>query len=101
MLRREHPDGDYGAAVWRGRHADDPEAPDPDHSGKYHKMCLRSPEAKELEAALKKHHKSFEFKIYPGAKHGFHNDSMPERYNAEAAEDGWRRTLDFLKTSLR
>lgn len=56
---------------------------------------------KELEAALKKHRKSFEFKIYPGAKHGFHNDSMPERYNAEAAEDGWRRTLDFLKTSLR
>jgi carboxymethylenebutenolidase len=58
-------------------------------------------DVKELEAALKKHHKSFEFKIYPGAKHGFHNDSMPERYNAEAAEDGWRRTLDFLKTSLR
>ena len=58
-------------------------------------------EVKELETALKKHRKSFEFKIYPGAKHGFHNDAMPERYNAEAAEDGWRRTLDFLKSSLR
>ncbi|MGH7836065.1 MAG: dienelactone hydrolase family protein [Candidatus Binatia bacterium] len=58
-------------------------------------------DVKELEEALKKHRKSFEFKIYPGAKHGFHNDSMPERYNAEAAEDGWRRTLDFLKGSLR
>jgi carboxymethylenebutenolidase len=58
-------------------------------------------DVKELEAALKKHHKSFEFKIYPGAKHGFHNDSMPERYNAEAAEDGCSRTLDFFKTRER
>jgi carboxymethylenebutenolidase len=58
-------------------------------------------DVKKLEEALKKHRKSFEFTIYPGAKHGFHNDAMPERYNAEAAVDGWRRTLDFLKLSLR
>ena len=28
-LREEHPNGGYSAAVWRGRHADDPESPDP------------------------------------------------------------------------
>ena len=27
LLRQEHPDGNYSAAVWRGRHADDPEHP--------------------------------------------------------------------------
>ena len=29
MLQQEHPDGNYSAAVWRGRHADDPERHDP------------------------------------------------------------------------
>ena len=26
MLQKEHPDGNFTAAVWRGRHRDDPEA---------------------------------------------------------------------------
>jgi hypothetical protein len=46
-LLEEHPNGAPGftAAVWRGRHRDDPKRP-----GK--KMCWRSEEAKELEEAL-------------------------------------------------
>ena len=48
-LRQEHPDGNYSAAVWRGRHADDPDEP---HQGKFRKMCWRSDEAEEVEKAM-------------------------------------------------
>jgi hypothetical protein len=51
-LLKEHPNGAFTAALWRGRHRDDPEAPDPKHPGKFLPMCWRSEEAKELEAAL-------------------------------------------------
>jgi carboxymethylenebutenolidase len=58
-------------------------------------------EVGELEQAFKRHNKDFEFKIYWGAKHGFHNDEMPERYDAKAAEDAWEKTLVFLERLLR
>ena len=54
-----------------------------------------------LEEAMKKHGKSFEYKIYPGAQHAFNNDTNPERYNAEAAKDAWGRTLEFFKKHLQ
>ena len=54
-----------------------------------------------LAEAMKKHGKSFDYKIYPGAQHAFNNDTDPERYNAEAAKDAWGRTLDFFKKYLQ
>jgi carboxymethylenebutenolidase len=54
-----------------------------------------------LEEAMKKHGKSFEYKIYPGAQHAFNNDTNPQRYNAEAAKDAWGRTLEFFKKHLQ
>jgi len=54
-----------------------------------------------LEEAMKKHGKSFEYKIYPGAQHAFNNDTNPQRYNAEAAKDAWSRTLEFFKKNLQ
>ena len=54
-----------------------------------------------LEEAMKKHGKSFEYKIYPGAQHAFNNDTNPQRYNPEAAKDAWSRTLEFLKKHLQ
>ena len=53
-----------------------------------------------LEAALKQSGKVYETKIYPGAKHAFHNDTNPERYNAEAARDAWARVLAFYRRHL-
>ena len=35
LLRNEHPDADYNAAVWRGRHADDPKHPTRQRPGKF------------------------------------------------------------------
>jgi carboxymethylenebutenolidase len=34
--------------------------------------------------------------VYPGAQHGFHADYRPS-YNKEAADDGWKKMLAFLK----
>lgn len=50
-LMDEHPGYSGGAAIWRGRHADDPDAPDPEHPGKFLKMCQRDKEAEEIEKA--------------------------------------------------
>ena len=55
----------------------------------------------ELVEAMKKHGKSFEYKIYPGAQHAFNNDTNPQRYDAEAAKDAWNRTLEFFKRHLQ
>jgi carboxymethylenebutenolidase len=54
----------------------------------------------QVAETMKKHGKKFEYKIYPGAQHAFFNDTNPQRYNAEAANDAWVMTLAFLKRSL-
>lgn len=51
------------------------------------------------EAALKEHGKTYEAYTYPGANHGFHNDSTP-RYDKDAANLAWRRTVDWFKRYL-
>jgi carboxymethylenebutenolidase len=38
--------------------------------------------------------------LYPGAQHGFHCDDRPAVYDAEAAQAGWARTLEFLAAEL-
>jgi carboxymethylenebutenolidase len=52
-----------------------------------------------FEAALKAAGTRYEAFIYPGANHGFHNDSTP-RYDEAAAELAWTRTVDFFKANL-
>jgi len=47
------------------------------------------------EAALKENNKEYIAYIYPEVNHGFHNDTTP-RYNKEAAELSWKRTIDFF-----
>jgi carboxymethylenebutenolidase len=55
---------------------------------------------KEFEEALKKAGKQADIKVYPGAKHGFFNDTRPEAYNPEAAADAWQRVLKFFHEHL-
>ena len=52
------------------------------------------------EEALKKYHKEYTAYIYPGVNHGFHNDSTP-RYDKDAAELAWKRTVDFFGEKLK
>jgi len=54
----------------------------------------------EFEAALKSAKKEYTLYMYEGAQHAFNNDSNPERYNKEAAELAWKRTIDFFKDKL-
>jgi carboxymethylenebutenolidase len=51
------------------------------------------------EEALKKHNKEHTAYIYENANHGFHNDTTP-RYDREAAELAWNRTINFFKEKL-
>lgn len=53
----------------------------------------------EYEAALIEHGKVYEAHIYPGANHGFHNDSTP-RYDEAAAKLAWDRTLAWFNAHL-
>jgi carboxymethylenebutenolidase len=53
----------------------------------------------DYEAALKAAGVNYEMFTYPGTRHGFHNNSTP-RYDAEAAELAWQRTMEFFHTNL-
>lgn len=52
-----------------------------------------------FEEALKANGKTYEGHIYPGANHGFHNDSTP-RYDETQAALAWDRTLGWFRTYL-
>ncbi|WP_129778421.1 dienelactone hydrolase family protein [Peristeroidobacter soli] len=52
------------------------------------------------EEALKKAGVKYTAYIYPGTQHGFNNDTTP-RYNKEAADLAWKRTIEFFKENLR
>ena len=52
-----------------------------------------------FEAALERLRKNYEIHIYPGADHAFANPSGTA-YNAEAADDAWQKTLEFLNLHL-
>jgi carboxymethylenebutenolidase len=53
-----------------------------------------------FEEALKKSGKDYTLYMYEGAQHAFLNDTNEARYNKEAAELAWGRTLDFFKKHL-
>ena len=50
---------------------------------------------KSFTAVMESLGKDIDVKIYEGAQHGFSNPSGTA-YNAEAADDAWRRTMGFL-----
>ena len=52
-----------------------------------------------FEKALKASNKKYEAHIYPNVNHGFHNDTTP-RYDKQAAELAWGRTIEFFKKHL-
>lgn len=53
-----------------------------------------------LKEALQKFDKEGEVKVYGGVGHAFFNDTRPDAYNKEAAEDAWARVIGFLKEKL-
>ena len=53
------------------------------------------------EEALKKASIDYKMYMYEGAQHAFNNDTNPARYNKEAAQLAWQRTISFLKEKLK
>jgi carboxymethylenebutenolidase len=54
-----------------------------------------------FEAALKAASVNYKIYIYEGAQHAFNNDMAPTRYNKDAAQLAWQRTIAFLKEKLK
>ena len=52
------------------------------------------------EAALKQNGKTYEIYVYQGVNHAFNNDTGGARYNKDAADLAWGRTIAFLKKNL-
>jgi carboxymethylenebutenolidase len=53
-----------------------------------------------FEEALKANNKKYTLYKYPGTQHAFNNDTGGARYNKEAAELAWGRTLAFFAEHL-
>lgn len=54
---------------------------------------------RRFEDTLERLRKNYAIHVYPGAAHAFANPTG-NNYNAEAAEDAWQKTLDFLDLHL-
>lgn len=54
-----------------------------------------------FEAALKKASIDYKIYIYDGAGHAFFNDTNESRYNKQAAELAWKRTIEFFNEKLK
>ncbi|MFZ2101811.1 MAG: dienelactone hydrolase family protein [Oricola sp.] len=51
-------------------------------------------------AALEENGKDFTIHVYEGVNHAFNNDTSEARYDRQAAELAWSRTVAFLKEKL-
>jgi carboxymethylenebutenolidase len=54
-----------------------------------------------FEEALKKANTDYKIFMYEGAKHAFNNDTNAARYNKEAAQLAWKRTVEFFSEKLK
>lgn len=59
------------------------------------------PDIKEFVAQQRSRNIPTELVLYPETGHAFFNDTRPEAYKADAANDAWRRTLALFGQTLR
>src|SRR5438094_4232096 len=58
-------------------------------------------DVKKFEQQLKQMGKKVEIIIYPDAGHAFENPNNKDGYRADDAADAWKRTVEFLKRTLK
>jgi carboxymethylenebutenolidase len=56
--------------------------------------------ARKLERDIRAADKRVDCHIYPGVDHAFFNDTRPDVYNREVANDAWTRTTEFFRRQL-
>jgi carboxymethylenebutenolidase len=66
-----------------------------------HETHFSVPDARAFVEAQRRRGREAEVIVYPGAGHGFFNDTRPEVFHEKAANDAWRRTLDLFGRWLR
>ena len=54
-----------------------------------------------FEKELKKAGIDYQIFIYKGAQHAFNNDTNPDRYDKQAADLAWKRTVAFFREKLK
>lgn len=52
------------------------------------------------KVALEANKKDFQIFVYEGVNHAFNNDTSAARYDKQAADLAWSRTVEFLKSKL-
>jgi carboxymethylenebutenolidase len=57
-------------------------------------------QVERIKAALEKTNTEHEVIVYPGVKHRFFNDSLPESYDHAASNDAWNRAVRFFNREL-
>ncbi len=67
--------------------------------GSYPDKDITTPAAQKLDVELDRYQVPHDIKIYPGAKHGFFNDTS-RVYDEAAAQDSWQRVLAFFEEHL-
>ena len=58
-------------------------------------------QGRQLEKKLRSMGKKAEAVVYPNADHAFFNVARPAVYNAGAAADAWRRTIELFRQHVR
>lgn len=53
------------------------------------------------KTALESNHIKHDIFVYKGVNHAFNNDTSPTRYNAEAAQLAWERTLSLFSKTIK
>jgi carboxymethylenebutenolidase len=66
-----------------------------------HEGFFSVPDAQRFAEAQRAKGVSTDVIVYPGAGHAFFNDTRPEAYERNAANDAWRKTLAHFAEHLR
>lgn len=92
----------YGLIPWEGAEPDWSRLQAPLRGHFAEQDGFFSPEmARDLEERLRSMGKDASIRIHPGCDHAFFNDARPEVHDPERADEAWRETVEFFRSTIR